>query len=85
MTLARVSDQYLLTFTGGDHMVFSGRARLAPGGENDALFQRYILLSSTAFWDAYLRNDATAKAWLVDGSFAAVLGKLGVWEQRLVQ
>jgi predicted dienelactone hydrolase len=75
-------DQYLLTFDGGDHMIFSGRARLAAGGEKDAEFQALIRVSSLAFWDAYLKGDAKAKAWLSGGGFEKVLGKNGTFEQK---
>jgi len=41
-----------------------------------------ILAGSTAFWDAYLRDDAAAKRWLANGDFAAALGTDGVFEQK---
>jgi pimeloyl-ACP methyl ester carboxylesterase len=75
-------DQYLLTFDGGDHMIFSGRPRLALGGGKDAEFQALIRISSLAFWDAYLKGDAKAKAWLSGGGFAEALGKDGTFEQK---
>lgn len=76
------ANQYLLTFQGGDHMVFSGRPRHFGGGSQDAQFQKLICLGSTAFWDAYLRGDAAAEAWLKSGGFEAALGDLGVLEQK---
>lgn len=79
----RGADQYLVTFTGGDHMIFSGHQRLRGGGEKDALFHDLIRMSTTAFWDAYLRDDASARKWLAEGGFAAVLGKDGVFEKKL--
>jgi len=79
------SDQYLVIFNGGDHMIFSGRGqgRLGAGGEKDPLFQQLILMSSTAFWDAYLKGDANARTWLAGGAFAAVLGHDGTLEVKL--
>lgn len=79
------SDQYLLIFEGGDHMVFSGRARLRAGGEKDELFQHLIKMSSTAFWDAYLKQDKAAGEWLAAGGFASVLGANGTFEVRLLE
>jgi len=76
------AEQYLLTFTGGDHMVFSGRPRVMGGGENDQRFQNLILQATTAFWDAYLWGDAAAKAWLAGGGFQAVLGEAGTFEMK---
>jgi dienelactone hydrolase len=75
------SDQFLITFTEGDHMIFSGRGRMA-GGQNDARFQELICRSSTAFWDAYLRGNAPAKLWLTN-DFKAQLGADGAFEMKL--
>lgn len=75
------SDQFLITFTGGDHAVFGGRER-RRGGAKDATFQALIVQSSIAFWDAYLRDAAPAKAWLTT-EFQTVLGKEGVFEVKL--
>jgi hypothetical protein len=75
------SDQFLITFKDGDHMIFSGRGRLA-GGEKDARFQELICESSTAFWDAYLRGNAPAKSWLTN-DFKKQLGADGTFEMKL--
>lgn len=75
------SDQYLITFQDGDHAIFSGRGRLLARAK-DARFQELICSSSTAFWDAYLRGDAKAKAWLL-GRFKGTLGPDGKLEVKL--
>ena len=77
--LATAKDQYLLVFEGGDHMVFSGRPRPR---ESDAGFQALVKSGSTAFWDAYLKGDPKAKAWLRDGGFKDLLDKNGTFELR---
>ena len=80
------TDQFLVIFNGGDHMIFSGRLRptsAAGQGERDALFQDLIRQSTTAFWDAYLRGDAAAIAWLAEGGFEAVLGSDGSFEKKI--
>jgi hypothetical protein len=76
------SAAYFLNFAGGDHMIFSGRLR--PGGpaDHDADFQKQIRLASTAFWDAYLKNDDAAKKWLDDGGLAKSVGELGTLEKK---
>jgi predicted dienelactone hydrolase len=63
-------DQYLLVLTGADHMVFGGQR---PGGAapGDAAIQDAVALSSLAFWQAILKNDATARAWLDAGGVTA--------------
>jgi dienelactone hydrolase len=85
---------YLLTLTGGDHMVFSGRRRggidalLGQGrrddaGKRDDHFRTLILDSSTAFWDATLKNSAKATEHLLDqGPFERALASDGKWETR---
>jgi predicted dienelactone hydrolase len=73
-------DQFLLTFNGADHMLFSGRSRsLSPAQEK--LFQEYTCEISTAFWNAYLKDDPAAKAWLMN-DFKNELGTGGVFETK---
>jgi hypothetical protein len=60
----------------------SSSAAAAGRGEKDALFQDLIRQSTTAFWDAYLKGDAEARAWLADGGFASILGADGRFEKK---
>jgi predicted dienelactone hydrolase len=76
----RNSDQFLLTFDGGDHMVFSGRDRRPS--KQERRFQELILEGSTAFWDAYLRSDRASRVWLTN-EFKIELGTNGVFEMKL--
>lgn len=78
-------DQYLMIFKGGDHMVFSGRPRLWPGGENDQHFQKLIRLAATAFLEAYLQGDEATRQWLSGGGLAGALGQDGVLEMKLTK
>lgn len=80
------AEQYLVIFNGGDHMIFSGRARNAAEGraEKDALFQDLIRQATTAFWDAYLMGDARAKSWLSGGGLTSLLGDDGTLETKRV-
>jgi len=72
-------DQYLIIFQGGDHMVFAGLERRA---EKDAVFQELIRMSSTAFWYAYLKDEARAKAWLAKGGLKECLAENGTFERK---
>lgn len=74
----RHAPAYLLVFEGGDHMVFSGR--LTESRPSDGEFQARILSGSTAFWDAWLKDDKDARHWLDQGGFSAALGGLGTFE-----
>ena len=86
------ADQYLVTFTGGDHMIFSGRPRNAAlartrgwqgDASKDAQFQTEIRTIATAFWDAYLRDIPQAKSWLAQDGCEAFLGADAKLERKL--
>lgn len=73
----------LLLFDGATHMTFSGRTK--AGGEKtaaDERFQRLIRDATTAFWDAWLRGDAGAKAWLTEGGLRKELAPTDVLEWK---
>jgi predicted dienelactone hydrolase len=74
----KLAPAYLLILNGGDHMVFAGRRQQST----DEHFEDLITQGSLAFWDAYLRDNAAAKAWLKDGAYAKVLGDSGTFEQK---
>jgi predicted dienelactone hydrolase len=76
------ADQYLIIFTGGDHMIFSGRGRLLGGGK-DTVFQDLIRPATTAFWDAYLKDVEPAKAFLTEDGLPKLLGRDGKFEKKL--
>jgi predicted dienelactone hydrolase len=78
------ADQYLVTLNGADRDVFSGRVRPGPGSDNEAQGQDLVRMSTTAFLDAYLKQDDEAQTWLRDGGLKAALGKRGVFEQKHV-
>jgi predicted dienelactone hydrolase len=77
------ADQDLLIFQDGDHMIFSGRGRLGTAAK-DGRFQELIRMSSTAFWDAYLKDDTEARRWLAQGDFEHALGAEGTFEKKLL-
>jgi predicted dienelactone hydrolase len=78
----KAGDQYLITFNGGDHMVFSGRARPAGVQSKDERFHSLILVSTTAFWDAYLKGKPQAKTWLKNGGMRNLMGQDAVVEMK---
>lgn len=73
-------DNFLINFNGADHMVFSGRSGFRGDRSKDSVFHEYILMSSTAFWDAYLLDDQAAKVWFKGGGFKKALGDNGIFE-----
>jgi dienelactone hydrolase len=65
----------LVLLTGGDHMVFSGRQEVGGAPRpNDARHRQIILAASLAWWDAWLKDDPKALAYLHDGGLAAFAG-----------
>jgi predicted dienelactone hydrolase len=61
-------DQWLVTIAGANHSTFSDEESAAEKGAHDAI--RY---ATTLFWNAYLRDDAAARAALNDGAMARAL------------
>lgn len=77
-------DQYLVTFYGADHMTYSGHLR-AANATHDAMFQHRIAECSAVFWDAYLKDDASAKAWLADDGLKTYLTATARVEKKLAR
>jgi len=74
----------LVTFNGGDHMIFSGRLRRAANDEqkkNDDRFHDLIKQSSTAYFDWLLKDDDKAKAYLFS-DFKTTAGTTAVVESK---
>ena len=46
------------------------------------MFQGLISIATTAFWDAYLKGDRRAMAFLADGGLQKVLGKEATFEKK---
>lgn len=71
----------LVSFNGADHLTFSGHFRWWEKWK-DKKFQPMIQVATTAFWDAHLRGDAGAKAWLEQGGFIAFMHGAGTFELK---
>ncbi len=76
----RGAAQFLVIFTGADHMLFAGRR----GPQEDAGMLRVLRAGTTAFWKAFLREDPEARTWLSEtDAFKKQLGELGTFEAKL--
>ncbi len=71
-----------MVLNGGDHMVFSGRAEVGKSRPKDARFHALVQAASLSFWDAYLRDDDKALAYLRDGGLQALAGADATVESR---
>ena len=74
--------KYELVLDAADHMAFSERD--LPGGKSrrNPNHHRAILAISTAFWDAWLREDMAAKTWLDGTGPASILEKQDRWQRK---
>jgi len=80
---AGCTERSLLVLEDGDHMVFAGsRGKLAAHPLRHR-HETVIKTASLAYWEAYLRDDPAAKAWLTGGGFSDWLEKGGTYEYRV--
>lgn len=72
-------DRYELVLHEALHSAFSERALPGDRGKRNPNHHRAILALSTAFWDAHLRGDAAAAAWLHGDGPRTVLQADDLW------
>jgi len=70
--------KYELVLSGAKHSAFSDR--VGPTGNPN--HHKAILALSAAFWDAWLKGDAAAKAWLDGDAPRSVLEKDDRWQRK---
>lgn len=80
-TLPRGS-KYELVLDGAEHSAFSDRALPTDRAPRNPAHHRAILALSTAFWDAYLRRDEAARAWLDGDGPRSVLASADLWQRK---
>lgn len=72
--------QHLLIIKDGDHMVFNGsRGKLGQNPNRDK-HEKIIKIGALAYWDMALKNDSTAKEWLLGTGFKNWLADDGTFE-----
>lgn len=75
-------NKYELVLDGAEHSVFTDRPLPGESGQRNPKHHPIILALSTAFWDAYLRDDAAASQWLKGEGAQAALGKDDRWQHK---
>lgn len=75
-------EKYQLVLHNAQHSAFTERALPGESEKRNPNHHRSILAVTTAFWDAYLRDDAAAKAWLDSEKVRSVLEKEDLWETK---
>jgi len=74
--------KYELVLNGAEHSAFSDRALPGDKEKRNPNHHRAILAVSTAFWDAWLREDADARAWLDGAGPLSVLERQDRWQRK---
>jgi predicted dienelactone hydrolase len=75
-------NKYQLVLDGAEHSAFTDRPLPSESGQRNPNHHGVILALSTAFWDAYLKGDANAKAWLDGDGPTSVLEKGDKWQKK---
>ncbi len=70
-----------VVFDKATHMDF-GERELSAKAIKDPRYHRAILALTTAFWDAELKGDKVAKAWLTGAGSKSVLDPADKWEMN---
>jgi hypothetical protein len=73
-------DKYELVLDHAEHSAFTDRALPGDRERRNPNHHRAILALSTAFWDAYLRDDPAARAWLQGAGAKSVLDPQDRWQ-----
>jgi acetyl esterase/lipase len=71
--------RYELVLWDAEHSAFGERALPGETAPRNPNHHRTILALSTAFWDAHLRGDSNAKAWLQGAGPRSVMDKKDTW------
>ncbi len=74
--------KYELVLYDAEHSAFTERALPGDTETRNPNHHRVILALSTAFWDAYLRDDASARKWLDGDGPETLMEKNDRWRKK---
>jgi len=74
--------KYELVLDKAEHSAFTDRSLPGDTEPRNPNHHRVILALSTAFWDAYLRNNIAARRWLDGGGAKSVLESGDRWRKK---
>jgi predicted dienelactone hydrolase len=77
-----VGGKYEVVLYNAEHSAFTERALPGDIQPRNPSHHRSILALTTAFWDAYLRNDPNARKWLDGDGPRKVLDKADRWQRK---
>ena len=75
-------DKYELVLADAEHSAFGDRPLPGDRQPRNPNHHRAILALSSAFWDAYLRGDAAARAWLKGPGPRSILEERDRWQLK---
>lgn len=75
-------NKFELVLKDGQHSAFSDHDLAAGKSPRNPQHWNTILALSTGFWDAYLREDAAAKQWLMSDEVQTVLSPGDRWQKK---
>jgi len=78
--LPRTIDRYEIVLHDAEHSAFTDRKLPGERTPKNPNHHRVILGLSTAFWDAYLREDAAALAWLQGPAAKGIMQRKDRWQ-----
>ena len=74
--------KYELVLGGGEHEAFSDRDLPGTKTKRNPNHHRIILALSTAFWDAWLRENVSAREWLDGTGPSSLLEQTDRWQHK---
>jgi predicted dienelactone hydrolase len=74
--------KYELVLDKAEHSAFGDQALPGDKEQRNPNHHRAVLAVTTAFWDAYLRDDSEAKKWLDGDAVRNVLEKDDHWQRK---
>ena len=80
--LPKAIDKFELVLNDAEHSAFTDRRLSGDKVTRNPNHHRAILAFSTAFWDAYLKQDPAAKAWLGSEDVTKILDALDRWQKN---
>lgn len=75
-------DKHELVLDKAEHSAFTERALPGDREQRNPNHHRVILAISTAFWDAYLRNDRAAREWLTGEAPRRLMEASDAWQTK---
>jgi predicted dienelactone hydrolase len=75
-------NKYELVLNGAEHSAFTDRPLPGERNSRNPNHHRTILALSTAFWDAYFRDDAAARKWLDGEGPRTILDPKDRWQRK---